>query len=214
MEAWDDSVSSEPSLAGSSELGFDDLQTSVSQLKHKRIPQFLTPFFPLITVWGSCFSLGSRRGTVLLLRRLLLTHSHSLTLTHDSQSLTTPTHSQLPLTHNFHSLTTPTHSQLPLTHNSHSLTTPAHSQLPLTHNSHSLTTPVHSQLPLTHNSHSLTTPTHSQLPLTHTHSHSLSLTLTHSFIDSLTHSFTRQAQYRKLPGCLLRPRRSTQSLLE
>ena len=40
---------------------------------------------------------------------------------------------------------------------------------------------------------------------------SLTHSLTHSLIHSLTHSLT---QYRELPGCLSRGRRSTQSLLE
>ena len=55
--------------------------------------------FPHITVWGSCFSLGSRRSppsaaAAPLTHSLTLTHSHSVTLTH---SLTVQIASWLPL---------------------------------------------------------------------------------------------------------------------
>ena len=78
------------------------------------LQEFLSRFqviFPHITVWGSCFSLASRRGfrrlrRRLALRRLLFTHSTLIHwLTHTSHSLTfTHFHSlSLSFTH-FHSL--------------------------------------------------------------------------------------------------------------
>ena len=168
---------------------------------------------------------------LLLLRRLLLTHTHHSThSTHSLPPCLPPSlthslphslpHSLTPLPHSLTPSLTPlthsTHSLHSLTHSIHSL----HSLTPLTHSLHSLhslthslhSTPLHSS-PL-HSTPLHSTPLHSTpLHATPRHATPRHATPRHATPRHATprHALTHSLTHRRLPS---RGRRSTQSLLE
>ena len=145
-------------------------------------------------MWGSCFSLGSRRGTLrlrLLRRRLLLTHS---SLTH---SLTHSLTRSLSLTHSLTHSHSHSHSHSP----THSLTY----SLSLTHSltpslSHSLTPSLPPSL--THSrTHSLTQVQHGCLSRGRRSRRSLLVELRRTWAPlGRGCLFVWQAQYREVAG--------------
>ena len=163
----------------------------------------------------------------LLLRRLLLTHTHHSThSTHSTHSLPPCLPPSLPhsltpslppsLTHSLtHSLTPSLTPLTPLTHSTHSLTPFTHS----THSLHSLTHSTHSTHSLTHSTPLHSSPLHSTpLHSTPFHSTPLHSTPRHATPRHATprhatprHALTHSLTHRRLPS---RGRRSTQSLLE
>ena len=170
------------------------------------------PLFPHITVWGSCFSLGSRRGSAPLLRLRLRLRLRLLRLLRLLRSLT---HSlslslSLSLTHSHARTHARTHSR---THaRTHSLTHHITYHISLNSSSHL----THHLSHLTH--HSPLTTSRFSHPPSRAAARVVAAGAAAVFcVAGAVHRAAWQAQYTEPPsrwgrGCLLRGRRSTQSL--